>query len=104
MNEQTGGPYMVAYQLSASEDTNRLYRFLLYIGIVVLAFNLRPAITSVGPLVGLIRDDEGLSNWSAGLITSLPLLTFACVSPMSPKVGNGFSNAHEIWVELLLLH
>ena len=94
---------MDADQLSASEDTNRLYRFLLYIGIVVLAFNLRPAITSVGPLVGLIRDDVGLSNWSAGLITSLPLLTFACVSPIAPKVGNRFSNERALLFGLLLL-
>lgn len=90
-------------QIKASEDTNRLYRFLLYVGIIVMAFNLRPAITSVGPVIGLIRDDVGLSNWSAGVITSLPLLTFAGVSPIAPKVGNRFSNERALLFGLFLL-
>ncbi|HLQ70976.1 MAG TPA: MFS transporter, partial [Bacillota bacterium] len=94
---------MDANQLNTSEDMNRLYRFLLYVGIVVMAFNLRPAITSVGPVIGLIRDDVGLSNWSAGMITSLPLLTFACVSPIAPKVGNRFSNERALLLGLFLL-
>src|SRR5699024_7373757 len=45
----------------------------------------------------------GLSNWSAGMITSLPLLTFACVSPIAPKVGNRFSNERALLLGLFLL-
>lgn len=65
---------------------------LWMIAIVVIAFNLRPAITSVGPLLTMIRDDIGLSNWSAGLITSLPLIAFACTSLFAPKIGQRFSD------------
>ena len=74
-----------------SHQDKRLHQFLLITGIIVIAFNLRPAITSVGPLIGFIRDDIGLSNWSAGLITSLPLIAFAIMSPIAPRLGNRFS-------------
>ncbi|GGA66939.1 CynX/NimT family MFS transporter [Ornithinibacillus halotolerans] len=71
---------------------NQLYKFLLITGIILVAFNLRPAITSVGPLMSTIRDDLGLSNWSVGLLTSLPLIVFAIMSPISAKLGNRYSN------------
>ncbi|WP_439649452.1 CynX/NimT family MFS transporter [Lentibacillus daqui] len=85
------------------KDTNRMYRFLIYAGVIIAAFNLRPSITSVGPVIGLIRDDVGLSNWSAGIITSLPLIAFALISPVAPKVGNRFSNERALLIGLILL-
>ncbi|MRH43730.1 MFS transporter [Aquibacillus halophilus] len=78
-------------------------QILLTIGIIVIAFNLRPAITSVGPVIGIIRDDIGLANWSAGLITSLPLLAFAAMSPIAPKLGNRFGNEQTMLFGLILL-
>ncbi|TMN21389.1 MFS transporter [Lentibacillus cibarius] len=84
-------------------STRQLYRFLLVAGIVLVAFNLRPAITSVGPVIGMIRDDVGLSNWSAGMLTSLPLVAFALMSPIAPRLGNRFSNERMLLVGLVLL-
>lgn len=76
---------------------------ILMIAVIVLAFNLRPAITSVGPLIGIIRDDLGLSNWTVGLLTSLPLLAFAIMSPIAPKLRNTFGNERTILIGLTLL-
>jgi len=90
-------------QSMTKDDTNRMYRFLLLAGIIIIAFNLRPAITSVGPVIGLIRDDFGLSNWSAGVITSLPLLAFALISPLAPKIGNRYSNERTLVIGLIIL-
>ncbi|WP_245627824.1 CynX/NimT family MFS transporter [Actinomadura oligospora] len=42
--------------------------------IVLVAVNLRPALTAVGPLVGGIRDDLNLSGTAAGALTTLPLM------------------------------
>ncbi|MFD1362165.1 CynX/NimT family MFS transporter [Lentibacillus salinarum] len=84
-------------------QSKQLYRFLLVAGIVIVAFNLRPAITSVGPLIGIIRDDIGLSNWSAGILTSLPLVAFAVMSPAAPKLGNRYSNERMLLAGLVLL-
>src|SRR5699024_3280541 len=91
------------FQTMVNEDSKKLYRFLLVAGIVIVAFNLRPAITSVGPLIGIIRDDIGLSNWSAGLLTSLPLIAFALMSPAAPKLGNRYSNERILLLGLILL-
>ncbi|CQR48345.1 putative transporter YycB [Paraliobacillus sp. PM-2] len=79
-------------------------RYILFtIGIILVAFNLRPAITSVGPLVGPIRDQMGLDNWNVGLITSLPLLSFAIMSPLAPKLRNRVGNELSILIGLILL-
>ncbi|MCM2677112.1 CynX/NimT family MFS transporter [Alkalicoccobacillus plakortidis] len=78
---------------------------LLILGIAVIAFNLRPAITSVGPVIGSIRTDFGLSNGAAGLITTLPLLSFAILSPIAPRIGQklGFEGAIVAGLCVLLL-
>ncbi|HLS08461.1 MFS transporter [Lentibacillus sp.] len=74
------------------EDLKRYNQFLLVVGIIVIAFNLRAAITSVGPLADVIGDDLGLASWSVGILTSLPLVAFAVMSPVAPKLGNKYSN------------
>ncbi|SEN78061.1 MFS transporter, CP family, cyanate transporter [Mesobacillus persicus] len=78
-------------------------KWLLIIGIIFVAFNLRPAITSVGPLVGFIREDTGVSNSLAGLLTTLPLLAFALISPFAPKIASRFGTERSIFIGLCLL-
>ncbi|GAA0589936.1 CynX/NimT family MFS transporter [Virgibacillus siamensis] len=86
-----------------NQNQTKSYYVILVLGIILVAFNLRPAITSVGPLIGIIRDDIGLSNWSAGILTSLPLIAFAVMSPIAPKISNRFSNERTLLCGLLLL-
>jgi MFS transporter, CP family, cyanate transporter len=49
----------------------------------LLAANLRPALTTVGPLLGTIRSSLHLSGTAAGLLPSLPLLILAGFSPFA---------------------
>src|SRR5690625_3369295 len=86
-----------------AQKQNRMYTYLIITGIVVVAFNLRPAITSVGPLIGMIRLDLGLEHWSAGLLTSLPLLAFAAMSPIVPQLGNRYSEERIMVLGLLVI-
>ncbi|GGB60113.1 putative transporter YycB [Lentibacillus populi] len=90
-------------QIRTGDNQKRAYRILLIAGIMLVAFNLRPAITSVGPVIGIIRDELGLANWSAGLLTSLPLIAFAVMSPVAPRLGNRFSNERALVFGLILL-
>jgi CP family cyanate transporter-like MFS transporter len=60
---------------------------LLVTAIILLALNLRACITGVGPLVGAIRGETGLSSTLAGLLTTLPLLAFGAVSPLAPRLS-----------------
>ena len=68
----------------------RLRRALVLVAIVLLAANLRPAITSVAPLIERIRADAGVSSGVAGLLTALPLLAFAALSPVAPRLARRF--------------
>jgi MFS transporter, CP family, cyanate transporter len=77
--------------------------YLFIAGIILVAFNLRPAITSLGPLVGIIQDDVGLAHWSAGLLMSLPLLVFAFMSPLVPKIASLLTNERTLLIGLLSL-
>jgi hypothetical protein len=49
----------------------------------LLAANLRPALTSVGPLLAAIRSNLGRCGAEAGLLITLPLLIFAGCSPLA---------------------
>ncbi|MDO8227435.1 CynX/NimT family MFS transporter [Bacillus cabrialesii] len=77
--------------------------FWLITGIIFIAFNLRPAITSVGPVISSIRADLHMSNGTAGFLTALPLLSFAVLSPLAPKFGQRLGNERTLWLGLLLL-
>jgi len=76
---------------------------LLAIAILLLAGNLRAAITSVGPLVGEIRADTGISHGLAGLITTLPLLAFAALSSLAPRIGRRFGIERTLLASLVVL-
>ncbi|WP_407271706.1 CynX/NimT family MFS transporter [Radiobacillus sp. PE A8.2] len=90
--------------MNSLKTSSTSFRSILFIiGIIFIAFNLRPAITSVGPLIGTIRDSIGLSNWNVGLITSLPLLAFAIMSPLAPKLANKFNNQRSLLLGLSIL-
>ncbi|WP_260631090.1 MFS transporter [Bacillus sp. S/N-304-OC-R1] len=76
---------------------------LLMIGIIFVAFTLRPAITSIGPLTGHIRAETGISNGLAGLLTTLPLIAFGLISPFVPGIARRFGNEMSVLIGLLIL-
>ena len=76
---------------------------LLVSGLVLLAANLRPALTSVAPLIGEIRADTGVSNGVAGLLTTLPLLAFGLLSPVAPRLAFRFGVERALLASLLAL-
>lgn len=51
------------------------------VAVLLVAASLRPALTSVGPLLATIGTDTGLGPASLGLLGALPVLGFALVSP-----------------------
>ena len=60
---------------------------LVVVAIVALAFNLRPAAVSVGPVLDDLRTDLGLSGAEAGLLTTLPVLAFAVFGALAPRLA-----------------
>lgn len=82
---------------------SRLRLVLGVSAILLLAANLRPALTSVAPLIGQIRTDAGLSNGVAGLLTTLPLLAFGLLSPIAPRLSRRFGLERVLLASLLVL-
>jgi MFS transporter, CP family, cyanate transporter len=72
-------------------ETASRFHVLTYSGFAffLLVANLRPALTSVGPLVGVIRSSLNLSGAEVGLLGTLPLLFFAGISPLA-RLGEVF--------------
>lgn len=56
---------------------NRNKLFLL--ALILAAFNLRPGLTSVSPVLHGITKDLGMSSTLASLLTSIPLVCFGFV-------------------------
>ncbi|MBE7245160.1 MAG: MFS transporter [Actinomycetospora chiangmaiensis] len=58
---------------------------------MMVAFNLRPALSTVGPLLAQIRETTGLSTAGAATLTTLPVLCLgiacALASPMIRRMG-----------------
>jgi CP family cyanate transporter-like MFS transporter len=78
---------VTATSTDVAQDT-RLERLLVVLGIVVLAFNLRPAASSVGPLLEEIRAGVPLGDTETGLLTTLPVLCFAVVGGIAPRLAS----------------
>ncbi len=76
---------------------------LLTVGVFLLSLELRACITAVGPLVGIIRGETGLSSTLTGLLTTLPLIAFGAVSPFAPALSRRWSIEVMLFVSLLSL-
>ncbi|GAA3714368.1 CynX/NimT family MFS transporter [Salinicoccus jeotgali] len=77
--------------------------WLLVIGIILVGANLRGPLTSVGVLIPFIREDLAISNAVAGAITTLPLLAFALLSPIAPKIANRIGMERTVALSLVIL-
>ncbi len=76
---------------------------LLLIAVCLVAANMRPTITAVGPLLGQIGDDTGLTAGALGLLAAVPLLTWAVVSPLVHDLGRRFGVTRVVLWSLVIL-
>jgi CP family cyanate transporter-like MFS transporter len=61
------------------------------VAIVLLALNLRTLVASLPPLLGDVRADLGLSGFTGGLLTTLPVLGFGAFAPLAPRLARRVS-------------
>lgn len=59
---------------------------LLGAALLLVSFNLRPAVASVSPLLGTIRRAAHLSPVAAGILTTLPLVCFGALAFVTPRL------------------
>ncbi|GAA2695590.1 MULTISPECIES: CynX/NimT family MFS transporter [Actinoplanes] len=73
------------------------------VALVLAAVNLRLAVTSVGPVLTEIRDGLGMGGAVAGLLTSVPVLCFASIGLLAPRIARRLGAPPVIAGGLLLL-
>ncbi|GAB3137587.1 CynX/NimT family MFS transporter [Microbispora hainanensis] len=65
-------------------------RRLAVTALVLAALNLRPVVTSLGPVLEEARAALGMSATIAGLLTSVPAVCFALVGSAAPRLARRF--------------
>lgn len=73
------------------------------LAILAVAINLRGAITCVGPLLDQVQSAYGLNATAAGLLASLPLFAFGCVSPYAAAFARRTGIEVAVLLSLLLV-
>ncbi|MGW4404319.1 CynX/NimT family MFS transporter [Nonomuraea sp. NPDC004702] len=77
--------------------------WLLVLGIVLAALNLRTAVTSVGPLLDQLAGALGMSSVGTGLLTTLPVLAFAGVGAVTPTLARRIGEHRLLLLALVTL-
>lgn len=89
---------MAHHQQSATDiAVKKTTRILLGLSLVLIAFNLRPVFSSFSALLPEIVATTGMSTFTAGLLTTLPVLCLGVFAPLAPRF------AQQIGVEKTLL-
>ncbi|MCW2734956.1 MAG: major facilitator superfamily 1 [Mycobacterium sp.] len=76
---------------------------LLAVAVILTAVNLRPAVTSIAPLLGDMREELGTSATWAGVLTTMPGLCFAAAGLAAPRLANRFGLGRVISMALVVL-
>lgn len=87
-------------------ESNRAQRgksALLLLGLLAIGANLRAPIVGAAPVLMMIQDTLGLTSAAAGILTTLPLLAFAAISPTSPLLARACGLERALLAALLLV-
>jgi MFS transporter, CP family, cyanate transporter len=69
---------------------------LVGVAVLLLAFNLRPAVTSLGSALDGVRGALGLTATAAGVLTTLPVVCFAAFGAVAPRLARRFGTSQVI--------
>ncbi|WP_404942646.1 CynX/NimT family MFS transporter [Pseudomonas brassicacearum] len=75
--------------------------WVLLLGLILVALNLRPALSSMAPLLSDVSKSLGLSAAQAGLLTTLPVLCLGLFAPLAPVLARRFG-AERVVLGILL--
>ncbi|MGJ8581463.1 MAG: MFS transporter, partial [Psychromonas sp.] len=86
-----------------SPTRSRLSSFVLVIGVLLIASNLRGPVTGIGPVLDQIISYFQLSSSQAGMLTTLPLLAFAVASPVAASLAKKQGLEISLFIALVLI-
>lgn len=67
------------------------------------SLNLRPTISSIAPILEVIRRDLGMNAFAASLLTSIPVLCMGFLSPLSIRLGKHIGFERGIACSLVMI-
>jgi CP family cyanate transporter-like MFS transporter len=76
---------------------------LAVVAVVVTAVNLRPAVTSIGPVLQEVRRGLGMSSTVAGLLASVPPLCFSLFGVGAPRLERRFGRGGVVFAGMCAL-
>ena len=74
-----------------------------FVAVCLIALNMRMSIASVGPLLPQLSASEDIPMGYLGALGSIPLITWAVVSPIAHRLGHRFGMSRTITYALTLL-
>ncbi|QNM94788.1 CynX/NimT family MFS transporter [Chitinimonas koreensis] len=89
--------------MSAETRSNRRAAVVLLLGMVLVGLNLRPALSSIAPVLRVVRDGMGLSATAAGLLTTLPVLCLGLFAPLAPVLARRLGGERTVLLALAIL-
>lgn len=89
--------------MTCSTSLSGKNRIFLIAGILMIATTLRVTFTGAAPLLDTIRSAYSLTTAQTGLLTTLPLLAFALISPLAAPVARRFGMERSLFAALLLI-
>lgn len=76
---------------------------LTLIGVMLVALNLRPAITSVSPVLQRIGESLSLTPFGLGVLTTLPVLFLGLAAPIAPRTARRIGVGRTVLAAVALL-
>lgn len=71
--------------------------------IFLVSINLRPAVTSIGPILSTISDSLGVSSTQISLLTSIPVFCMGLFAPLAVPLQKKFGYKWSIVILLMLI-
>ncbi|OWY39817.1 cyanate transporter [Xenophilus sp. AP218F] len=113
MNAKNGSENLLADELlidaeadddGVQQQTVALARpWLLLLGLVLVGLNLRPALSSLSPVLGSVVAATGMSSTMAGLLTTLPVACLGIFGPLAPHLARRLGSEKTIALALSIL-
>ncbi|WP_277810307.1 CynX/NimT family MFS transporter [Chromohalobacter canadensis] len=76
---------------------------LTLVALLLVALNLRPALTSVSPVLGNIGEALALSPSWQGILTTLPVLFLGLAAPLAPRLVRRIGPERSVFAALVVL-
>ncbi|QQK79227.1 MFS transporter [Salicibibacter cibi] len=89
--------------MDITTNRDRYYTFLLLAAVMLIAATLRSPMTSVGPLIPLLREELQVSNALIGMVNTLPLIAFGLFSPFVPVLSRKIGMEKTLLIAMLIL-